>query len=184
MGGVTEQQVFMVFFAIIWGAVANVQPRWKAFQWPLFRRHCPATKRVLLSVVVLNILPLLLFAYVFWALKHDSAATWSNCSVAHLVVHGILPAFPLFGCYRLWLAIVEAYPDAFYSSKGAVPQKYEHIEPTYRTKAERCNSNAKGRNSTAKDLPIVYLGATTARANLIAALSYAIIGVVAPWIAI
>lgn len=174
MSGVTEQQVFMLFFAIIWGAVANVQPRWKAFQWPLVGHHRPATNRVLLSVVVLNILPLLLFAYVFWALKHHSAAT-PNYPVAHLVFHGILPAFALFGCYRFWLAIVEACPNTFYSST-AVPEEYEHSEPTFRTRIEP-------RDPHAKDLPVVYLGATTARANLVAALFYVLIGLVAPWIA-
>jgi len=54
MGGVTEQQVFMLFFAITWGALANVQPRWKAFQWPLLGRHRPATNRVVLSFLCLN----------------------------------------------------------------------------------------------------------------------------------
>jgi len=174
MGGVTEQQVFMLFFAIIWGAVANVQPRWKAFQWPLVGHHRPATNRVLLSLLLLNILPLVLFAYVFWALKHHSTSP-PDWPVVHLVFHGILPAFALFGCYRSWLAAVEACPGSFYSATS-VPEQYEHAEPTYRTKAEP-------RDPQGKDLPIVYLGETTARANLVAAVIYILIGLVAPWVA-
>lgn len=174
MDSVTEQQVFMLFFAIIWGAVANVQPRWKAFQWPLVGRHRPATNRVILSVIFLNIVPLLLFAYVFWALKHHSS-NQPNWPVTHLLFHGIVPAFALFGCYRAWLATVETWPSTFYSAKGGVKAEWEHVEPTFRMEAET-------RDAAGKDLPIVYLGSNTACGNLVAALVYAIVGLAAPWI--
>lgn len=169
-----EQQVFMLFFAIFWGAVANVQPRWKAFQWPLFFRHRPAKCRVCLSLAVLNVLPLLLFGYVLWVLGecHGSDMGWP---ILHLVGHGVIPAFALFGCYRLWLAIVEAYPETFYSSKvggGGVPKEYSHIEPTYRNKP----TNSK------TQLPIVHLGPNTWFPNAGAAVLYLVLGMVAPWV--
>lgn len=169
-----EQQVFMLFFAIIWGAVANVQPRWKAFQWPLIRRHGPARNRLLLSLLVLNAIPLLLFGYVVWVLGAHHGPDMGH-PIFHLVGHGVVPAFALFGCYRLWLAIVEACPSTFYSSKvgnGGVPEKYQHSEPTYRNTPD----------NTQTQLPIVHLGPDTAGPNAGAALLYLVVGMAAPWI--
>ena len=173
---VTEYEVFTVFFAIFWSTVANVQPRWKAFQWPLFCRHRPARCRVILSVLLLNVAPVLLFAYVFWALGHDAAST--PRPIWRLILHGILPAFGVFGCYRLWLATVEAWPATFYSAKvgeGGVDKKYRHVEPTYRTGA------AASARSEPK-LPIVYLGPDTACPNFMAAILYLILTFGSPWI--
>jgi hypothetical protein len=170
---VTEQEVFMLFFAIIWGTVANVQPRWKAFQWPLFLRHKPARHRVCLSVLFLNVGPLLLFAYVFWALGfHNDAA---ERPILHLIIHGILPAFGVFACYRLWLSTIEAWPAAFYSPKGGVDTKYEHVEPTYRI-------DANGRDLSEPQLPIVDLGRDTACPNFVTAVFYILVALGAPWI--
>ena len=166
-----EQQVFMLFFAIIWGAVANVQPRWKAFQWPLIFRHKPAFKRVALSVLLLNLVPLALFAYALWALNGPEAQARP---IAHLIGHGIIPAFALFGCYRLWLATVEAWPAAFYSATSAdVPEKYRHAEPSYRTKHDDRSDST---------LPIVELGPDTACPNFVTALAYLALGIATPWI--
>jgi hypothetical protein len=169
-----EHQVFMLFFAIIWGAVANVRPRWKAFQWPLIFRHPPACHRLALSVGLLNVASLMLFGYALWTLG-DHRGPDSAWPILHLVGHGILPAFALFGCYRLWLATVEAWPDTYYSSNvgdGGVPQKYQHAEPIYRT----------AHNGGVTQLPIVELGPDTAFPNACAALLYLAVGMVAPWI--
>ena len=170
---ITEYEVFMLFFAIIWGTVANVQPRWKAFQWPLLCRHRPATHRVILSVLLLNVAPLLLFAYVFWALRHHTASEPEP--ILHLIIHGILPAFGVFGCYRLWLATVEAWPATFYSAKGGVDAKYQHAEPTYRTEVVM-------RDPSKPELPVVDLGPDTACPNFIAAIGYLILALGPPWI--
>src|SRR3970040_2162923 len=62
------QQVFMLFYAIFWGAIANVQPRWKPFQWHLFFAVPQARRRAIAAFGLLNVLPLIFFAYGMWAL--------------------------------------------------------------------------------------------------------------------
>ena len=49
------QQVFMLFYAIFWGAIANVQPRWKPFQWHLFFAVPQARRRAIAALVLLNV---------------------------------------------------------------------------------------------------------------------------------
>jgi hypothetical protein len=105
--------VFMVFFAIFWGTVASVQGRWKAFQLPL--ASIPRIgRRVRLSMLLLNLLPLIFFGYVLLILsdKTPSCRTW--LASLQFVIIGVLPAFAVFGFYRLWLGIIERSPDKYY----------------------------------------------------------------------
>lgn len=172
----TEQQVFMLFFAIIWGAVANVQPRWKAFQTSLFFQVPVARNRVLLSVAVLNVLPLVFFGYALWALAGHPDTSWARpfSAPAHLVVHGIIPAFAVFGFYRLWLGIVELWPTCFYAATTAeVDLKYRHWEPTFRNCAT---------TPLQEGCPTVDLGPDTGWPNLFFAGLYILAAAVAPWL--
>jgi len=151
--------------------MANAQPRWKAFQWPLFCRHKPATCRVILPVLLLNVAPVVLFAYVFWMLGCDAVS--APRPILRLIVHGILPAFGVFGCHRLWLATIEKWPATFYSPKGGVDNKYRHVEPTYRIEAAARSK---------LELPIVYVGSDTSFPNFIAAILYLTLTFRSPWI--
>ena len=132
------QQLFMLFFAIIWGTVGNVQPRWKAFHYSLFFDHTPARRRFILSFFFFNVLPGLFFIFTFWALstpKSYLVLDWRCFSksffpIFKLVLLGIIPAFSIFGFYRLWIAIIECAPNFFYSSsKEQIPRSFRDIEP-------------------------------------------------------
>lgn len=125
------QTVFAIFFAIFWGAVANVQPRWKAFQLPLIE-FAPVRRRVLLSVTFFNLLPLLFFGWTLWILVGPAASpiNWTGWTVARLVLRGVIPAIATFGFYRLWLGIVECHSSLFYvETQAQLPQKYQRRTP-------------------------------------------------------
>lgn len=107
------QTLFSLFFAIFWGAVANVQPRWKAFHWP-FLRVSEARNRLFLSIALFNILPIVFFAFSLFALAGPRVSQWTFTATVCVVIFGIFPAFSIFGFNRLWLGIVESNVEAFY----------------------------------------------------------------------
>lgn len=109
------QQVYVIFFAIFWGVMASAQPRWKAFHWCYI--HMPHVRnRLILSMAILNVLPILFFAGALWILRGpaQSASSWTAGTVANIVLLGVVPAFSTFGFYRLWFGLVELSPDSFY----------------------------------------------------------------------
>jgi len=128
----TTQWVFVVFFAIFWGAIASVQGRWKMFHWPLIA-HCHVFCRVLLSIAVLNILPTLFFGLIFFVLRNTpvtQSSAWSFGETLRQVIAGVAPAFAVFGFYRLWLAIVEFTPTTFYQNSVTQTAGLADVEPT------------------------------------------------------
>ena len=93
----SSQQIFMLFFAIFWGTSANAWPNRKPFNWPLIT-YRPVLARLALSFVLLNITPIAYFAWMFRILAaHDVG-----------VVLAVLPAFSIFGIYRVWLAVSQS----------------------------------------------------------------------------
>lgn len=137
------QQLFAIFFAIFWGTSSNAWPKWKPFHWTLVLYSGRVRCRVVLSVFVLNVIPVLYFALILCMLSGKVSADvfssfWSTCRV---VAASIVPAFAVFGFYRLWIGIVECRPSCFYYSKDnietALPECDvkglnigEYIEPT------------------------------------------------------
>lgn len=128
----TAQSIFVVFFAIFWGAVFNVQGRWKMFQ-----AFCGASRtyrRVLLAFLMCNVLPVLYFAVATYWLRVTStthASTWGFWETVQQVLAGVLPAFAIFGFYRLWIWAVQWLgPECFYQNKGHQPFTLKEIEPT------------------------------------------------------
>jgi hypothetical protein len=132
----------MLFYAIFWGAIANVQPRWKPFQWHLFFAVPQARHRAIAAFVLLNVLPLVFFAYGMWTLYGRGPTDTAPMSGSlHYLIRGVIPAFAIFGLYRFWFAIVELSPDCFYASTPeVVAEKYRHAEPTYRYNNEMRNT--------------------------------------------
>lgn len=109
------QTVFTVFYAINWGLIANVQPRWKAFDWPRIQTG-RTFRRVMLSVVFFNLFGIVIFVFVLWLLHHPVwylAQKWGWREMM-LVGTSVLPAFAVFGLRRTWLAIIELATDSFY----------------------------------------------------------------------
>ncbi|MBN1475035.1 MAG: hypothetical protein JW914_10490 [Syntrophaceae bacterium] len=112
------QTVFLVFFAIIWGVTANVQGRWKAFHWAFICRNVHARRRILPSMIYLNLLPIMYATFALWCLSESNITikdAWSLSRTLHVMFFGILPAFAGFAPYRLWLSIIEKRPRYYYS---------------------------------------------------------------------
>jgi hypothetical protein len=128
----TTQWIFVVFFAIFWGAVGSVQGRWKMFQWPLI--HFPhVAARVVLSTLLLNICPVIFFAAAFYLLRSTPSGTpahWTFLATLRQTVAGVTPAFAIFGFYRLWLGIVELSPTRFYQHEGQQDASIKDIDPS------------------------------------------------------
>ncbi len=129
------QTVFAIFFAIFLGTVANVQPRWKAFNWPLLflmpsgQRGCIG-HRLVLSVLALNLAPVIFFGFALWMLRGSPTdpKDWTSYTVLHVVLRGVMPAFSAFAFYRLWLGVVEFSPTCFYlSNQQDLPFTYRDL---------------------------------------------------------
>jgi hypothetical protein len=98
------QQIFTLFYAITWGTAANSQPRWKAFAWGAIRDDAPSRYRALLSVCLLNVLPLIYFVLVLDWLNFEAlwnTIVWWKIFGQHGAV--ICPFWflsDMVGCYR------------------------------------------------------------------------------------
>lgn len=115
----------MVFFAIFWGATFNAQVRWKSFQFPLFGIFKKVTRRVILSFVILNVLPVLYFSSVLWITSDYHI----RIPIQDAIFLGVVPAFGIFGFYRLWLGIIELSPESYYYSINVPGTRYKNVEP-------------------------------------------------------
>jgi hypothetical protein len=118
---------------------SGTETRWKHFCRMFVRPD--AWRRLLLSFAVLNTVPVVFFCVVFHLLAADrltgdefvapcvaseigNSETRQTCEChtrsdgdAHSVnqvLAGILPAFAIFGFYRLWVSIVQCRPTWFY----------------------------------------------------------------------
>jgi len=119
---IPTQNMFLIFFAIFWGTMVAALHRWKPFQLPLFLRFYPATMRVLWSIVIFNIIPLVYVAVILEILSKSGADT--SLSGFQLVLRGVVPAFAAFGFYRLWLGVVEIFPDLFLAKDEKTVAQY------------------------------------------------------------
>lgn len=140
----SSQTVFALFFAIFWGASANVHPKWKPFQVPLIFSRWPfgrkVLSRVVLSMVLLNVLPLAYFSWRMLLLGDSCAASdeWNTYAVVRLVIQAVVPAFAVFSFYHFWLSFVEGKGELFYAKDKTempphskmVPDAKHIIDPT------------------------------------------------------
>lgn len=174
----TIETVFMVFYAIFWGAVSNVQPRLRAFHWELFFRLPKVRCRALLSFIVLNVAPLVFFGYILWALAVRTALPLDRplAKVSQLVIRGVVPAFGIFGLYWVWIAIVEFFPHRFYfANPDDLTPNCRHIEPTYRVESEPPGTPVRV-------TPVVDLYPDGRWERLCFGLAYLIVAALAPWL--
>lgn len=128
----TSQQIFVVFFAIFWGTSANAWPKWKPFHWTFFFYSKRVARRVVWSLAMLNIVPALFFGYTLVQLGRHPAQT----AVGGLeIVAGVVPAFAVFGIYRIWMAVIERWPAGFYYRDHSEQEKekpdLKKVEPTF-----------------------------------------------------
>jgi len=141
------QIIFTVFFAIAWGTMSSALPKWKAFHWTLFFQVKQVWHRVILSMILLNALPVIFFGWTLLQLSDQDYVVnnWSTRIVfLQVIIHGVFPAAAAFGFYRLWIAIVEFKPKCFYKSENDLPEDLRGIEPTI----EEHNLESRMRRST------------------------------------
>lgn len=111
-------QVFIVFYAIAWGALANALPRWRAFDTSRFWADDFARRRIVLSVFVLNILPPCYFAV--WLAYFGSNPGWEITlrwgwrTFFAVFVPAIAAWAAPFGFHRLFVWIVQRQHQHFY----------------------------------------------------------------------
>lgn len=120
------QQIFTTFFAIFWSVMANAQPKWKAFHYTFFLRILQVTNRTVVSFLILNVLPIFYFS---WSFNRLGVASKDN-AINQSVLHGVIPAFAIFGFYRIWVCIIEFLPRFFYREKDNNQYPNSYIEPT------------------------------------------------------
>ena len=123
-----SQTIFAVFFAIFWGTAANAWPKWKPFHWTFVIGNRRVAARVAWSVLALNVAPVVAFGYAMQELGvAGSSVDWRT------TIRGVIPAFAIFGIYRMWIAVVELLPDVFYYSDRDQASEKPHligIDPT------------------------------------------------------
>ena len=163
------QQIFTVFFAIFWGATASVQGRWKMFNYPLYRLIRPQVRnRLLLSHVLLNICPLVFFAWTMAVLKQYNCTEWTALGIIRIVIRSVLPASAVFGFYRLWVGIIEIHPQSYYR-KG----------DNFSVNGTRISSTVE---PTIKSLELhEELAKRSCCINITVALIYIVFGLLGPW---
>jgi len=122
------QQVFALFYAIMWGTLANVWPRLKPFDWAqaFHPDHRKVTlRRCFLSLVMLNILPILLFVVVFiWLGSWKLDGTWPRLGTKLAIV--MVQPFALIGFYWVWTAIIQRFKQGFYPDDESL---YPDLDP-------------------------------------------------------
>lgn len=116
------QSLFAIFFAIFWGTISNSWPTRKPFNWPLYD-YSPVRRRLVLSVLLLNVVPLLYFSFVFGFLGQVTGLSKN-------VLLAIIPAFAVFGFYRIWLGITELKANYFYFAEKDYPPKLAATKPS------------------------------------------------------
>jgi hypothetical protein len=127
------QTVFLLFFAISWGIVSNVLPRWKPFHYAMWWHEgfWQPTRRILAAFALLNLVPWLLFILILVWLRGDPFAKedWTFANASLLMARAILPGMVPFGCYRLWMAMVQTWPSVFYATnQQQVPEDFRAKE--------------------------------------------------------
>lgn len=134
------QTIFTVFYAIFWGHISGVLPRWKAFHFAFILKLKQARNRLILSFLLLNIAPFLFFSGMYILLGYQKFCfnDFNLTNILSLFFYAIIPAFSNFGFYHLWIGIIEKNWEIFYvASEENLPyeamklsRSNQIIEPT------------------------------------------------------
>jgi hypothetical protein len=112
------QTVFTVFYAIMWGALANALPRWRAYDTAHMGADRRARRRFLRALTVMNLLPIVYCVFVLWL---ESGKTWNitgwGLRSSAKIFLAILPCLAPFGFYRLWSAMMQHQANRSYPTK-------------------------------------------------------------------
>jgi len=108
----TVQQIFLFFYAIIYGALFTLSDRWKPFT---FERGREGRARFLLSLMFFGVLPVLYFSYVFLLLGSERQPLSVDLPSILRVASAFALVVPIYGFYSLWAGIVMLDRRRFYS---------------------------------------------------------------------
>ena len=115
-----SQAIFTLFFAISWGIVSNVLPRWKPFHFAMFgeRRFPQPLHRAVVAFLLFNALPWLFFVSVLLSLggAESMAREWNIWLALCIIPRAIIPGLVPFGFYRVWVAVIQYFPSWFYAA--------------------------------------------------------------------
>lgn len=100
------QQVFIIFYAVLYGAIFTISDRWR----PFFAspNSSKSISRLKLSFVLLGVLPIIYFLFMFTQLSHFDKTGW-------WLIFIIFSVAPLYGIYNIWSWIVVSRKDKFFS---------------------------------------------------------------------
>lgn len=134
----TVQTIFALFYAIMWGSLANVWSRWRAFDWSLTAMpngRAQTYRRAFLSLGLLNILPIVFFICVWLCLK-DWRLEESLLSIGCKLLVTMLQPLALFGFYWMWISIVQWCTKTFYPGNVSSSYRYkglsdDDLNPTF-----------------------------------------------------
>lgn len=138
----TVRELFAVFYAVLFGAMLSSLRGFVAFPWGQalsslsYRKEPPPRRnkyrylaRLLLSIVILNLLPILMFAGYFrlfgGKVETDQFPLWQVMLIA-------LSALGVYAPYRLWHAVITSsfFSDFFYLSAELYElMKYRKMYP-------------------------------------------------------
>lgn len=119
------QKIFLVFYAILYGAMLASLIGLRPFQWGWILRECQPTLRLIVAIVIVNFLPA---GYAGWLLE---------CWLSGVVIKpiGILNIFALFfvslsvfAFYRFFILLIalDSRRKVFYSDRELDPNKEEY----------------------------------------------------------
>lgn len=134
------QQVFVVFFAVMWGAIHNVMGRWQAFDTGRLPRDSFAARRFALATAMLSVAPVVVFAFIIGVLLRDDIweiKGWDTFAFFKILA-AALPSLTLLGFYRFWLCAVQLRPRWFYHPTWRLDwsELYPNLRPTRDLEAE------------------------------------------------
>ena len=153
-----NQQIFIVFFAIFWGTTTSVHGRWNMYPFPLYKDISPqAGKRLLLSLGLMTLAPLIFFGFAMVQLDQYKEVEWTFLSSSKVLIRSVLPAFSVFGFYRLWVAIVELCPESFYRKEVEAQGIPDEIDPTLESLHLASNEKVKSWGEMNLGVALIYI---------------------------
>lgn len=105
----TGHQALVFFYAIFWAAALSVTGRYQPFDTPsMCKRDCLALRRFIISLIILNLLPVGWLAFLYTFIIPDTkgltpivAAAFASLSVFgfHRILHAILASDRTYHCF-------------------------------------------------------------------------------------
>jgi hypothetical protein len=104
----TGHQALVLFYAFFWAAAISVTVRYQPFDTPsAWVRESRAIKRLLVSLLILNILPILWFFFLYKIIPDDNrlpsiiAAAVASLSVFgfHRILHAFIASESMYQCF-------------------------------------------------------------------------------------